>query len=138
MWTKVRVTLAALLSCVPLIMPGDTRAQSSEAGAGARLPATNSSNVELPQPETPKDSNVVGPRENLTNGRSVSPGERGWLQAEYLQWWIRRGGAPPLVTTSPPGTAPEVAGVLGQDTTSTLFGGSNVGRNVFSGARFSA
>jgi hypothetical protein len=42
---------------------------------------------------------------------------------------------PPLVTTSPPGTAKGLAGVLGLPTTTTLFGGDNVEGGLRYGVR---
>jgi hypothetical protein len=37
-----------------------------------------------------------------------------WLRAEYLMWWTKALGLPPLVTTSPLGTPPDKAGELGR------------------------
>lgn len=50
------------------------------------------------------------------------PSNCGWIRADYLLWWTDGMRTPPLVTTSPNGTAQAAAGVLDQDTT-TLFGG---------------
>ncbi|MCY2987959.1 MAG: BBP7 family outer membrane beta-barrel protein [Planctomycetota bacterium] len=44
-----------------------------------------------------------------------------WFRAEALMWWSKSSVIPPLVTTSPIGTAPENAGVLGNNT-AILFG----------------
>ena len=43
-------------------------------------------------------------------------GARGgrWISGLHLLWWTRPDSVPPLVTTSPVGTAPEASGVLGQ------------------------
>jgi Putative beta barrel porin-7 (BBP7) len=51
-------------------------------------------------------------------------GGRFWTEAEYLIWWMRGTSPPPLVTTSPAGTAINQAGVLGTPGTTVLFGGS--------------
>ena len=67
-----------------------------------------------------------------------------WLRGEYLLWWAKGMSAPPLVTTSPVGTAQSQAGVLGTGSTSTvLFGGdqdllegSNSGYRVSFGGFF--
>jgi hypothetical protein len=59
-----------------------------------------------------------------------------WLSGEYLLWRIRSSNPPPLVTTSPPGTAQANAGVLGVPGTSALFGGSELDHDWFSGGRF--
>jgi len=44
-----------------------------------------------------------------------------YLRADYLLWWGKGMWAPPLVTTSSPGTSLADAGVLGLPTTSVLF-----------------
>lgn len=46
------------------------------------------------------------------------------VRAEVPLYWRRAMGPPPLVTTSPTGTAPELAGLLGQRTTQLLLGGN--------------
>ncbi|MCG8653147.1 MAG: BBP7 family outer membrane beta-barrel protein, partial [Pirellulales bacterium] len=60
-----------------------------------------------------------------------------WVSAEYLLWSLDAMDLPPLVTTSPAGTAPEDTGVLGQAGTQLLFGGDGVGDSLRSGGRFS-
>lgn len=57
----------------------------------------------------------------------------GWASFEYLLWSQRGMNLPPLVTTG--GTTRPTAGVLGQSTTSTLFGGNRVLEDDFSGGR---
>src|SRR5439155_9228152 len=72
-----------------------------------------------------------------------------WFSGEYLLWWSSGMGLPPLVTGAPPGTplnipnpaggAPiPVAGILGQPTTTVLFGGGQSNNSVRSGARLRA
>jgi hypothetical protein len=63
---------------------------------------------------------------------------RAWVNAEYLLWWIKNGSGPALVTTSPPGTSQNAAGVLGMDGTRTLFSGHDLEYNLRSGGRFGA
>ncbi|MGA2617385.1 MAG: BBP7 family outer membrane beta-barrel protein [Thermoguttaceae bacterium] len=58
-----------------------------------------------------------------------------WVRGEYLLWWTRGSALPPLVTTSPAGTTPDVAGVLGQPGTRVLFGDQTVNTDVHSGER---
>lgn len=58
-----------------------------------------------------------------------------WIRSEYLLWWTQGSTLPPLVTTSTAGTAPGVAGVLGQPGTSILFGNRLVKTNANSGWR---
>jgi len=59
----------------------------------------------------------------------------GWVSIDYLNWNQKGMSLPPLVTTSTPGTAQVNAGVLGLNSTSTLFGGNTVLDNGFSGGR---
>ncbi|MBV9122494.1 MAG: BBP7 family outer membrane beta-barrel protein [Planctomycetes bacterium] len=61
-----------------------------------------------------------------------------WGDAEYLLWWMKGASLPPLVTTSPAGTARAQAGVLTTAGTQVLFGGSPVNDGVRSGGRFTA
>jgi hypothetical protein len=67
---------------------------------------------------------------------SYGPGEWWWANADYLFAWTRHSSLPPLVTTSPPGTAQGAAGVLGQPGTTILFGNSDVDGGLRSGIRF--
>jgi hypothetical protein len=53
-------------------------------------------------------------------------------------WWLTGDSLPPLVTTSPNSTPAATAGVLGQSTTSNLFGGEPVNNTGRSGARIAA
>ncbi len=60
----------------------------------------------------------------------------GWVSFEYLSWWQDGMSLPPLVTTSTdPNVAQANAGVLGQGTTRTLFGGNDVLTDQFDGGR---
>jgi hypothetical protein len=61
-----------------------------------------------------------------------------WGSAEYLLWTTKAMRVPPLVTTSPAGTAQASAGVLGQAGTSILFGNTGINDDVRSGGRFTA
>ena len=60
----------------------------------------------------------------------------GWYKAGYVFWWSKGVDPPPLATTSPVGTDPNQAGVLGQDTTSILFGASGILGNLRGGGQF--
>ncbi len=66
---------------------------------------------------------------------SCGPWSRFRLSGEYLLWWAKGDESPPLITTSPQGTAFEDAGVLGLPTTSILFGGDDLKDGVRSGFR---
>ena len=65
------------------------------------------------------------------------PGCRVWGGAEYLLWWVQGQRIPALVTTSPAGTAPGQAGVMGVPGTSVLFGDSRLNDAARSGVRLS-
>jgi hypothetical protein len=58
-----------------------------------------------------------------------------WGSADYILGWVRAASVPPLVTTSPAGTAQGMAGVVGQGNTSVLFGDSKLTGDVRSGFR---
>jgi hypothetical protein len=63
---------------------------------------------------------------------------RDWVRTEYLGWWMKGNELPPLVTTSPPGTDRDDAGVLDPSLpTSVLFGGDAIGDQYRSGLRIS-
>jgi len=57
------------------------------------------------------------------------------LRIEWLGWVNRGRNTPPLVTTSPGGTAQADAGVLGLATTTTLYGNDPIGTNLRNGGR---
>jgi Putative beta barrel porin-7 (BBP7) len=57
------------------------------------------------------------------------------FRMEWLGWFTRGRNAPPLVTTSPVGTAQADAGVLGLPTTSILYGNDPIGTNLRNGLR---
>lgn len=61
-----------------------------------------------------------------------------WVRPEYLLWWTQGMDVPALVTTSPTGTPQAQAGVLGQPSTSVLFGNSDLNDGARSGGRISA
>lgn len=58
-----------------------------------------------------------------------------FVRGEYLLWRTQGMNLPPLVTTSPQGTARANAGVLGAPGTTILFGGDRVGDDERSGGR---
>lgn len=59
--------------------------------------------------------------------------DRIWVEADYLLWWMKGDRIPPLVTTSPAGTARNQAGVLGVPGTTTLFGDGHTNYELRSG-----
>jgi hypothetical protein len=64
--------------------------------------------------------------------------DRLWLRAEYLHWWTEGMDLPPLVTTSPTGTAQDQAAILGEPGTSILFGGREINGSSVGGIRLKA
>jgi hypothetical protein len=61
-----------------------------------------------------------------------------WAEADYLAWSVTGDKLPALVTTAPVGTPLGLAGVLGQPTTTVLFGNSSVNNDWRSGGRITA
>lgn len=59
----------------------------------------------------------------------------GWVSFEALHWWQDGMQLPALITTSDTGTARADAGVLGRNSTQTLFGGTNVLDDYIDGGR---
>jgi hypothetical protein len=57
------------------------------------------------------------------------------FRMEWLGWFTRGRNTPPLVTTSPGGTARTDAGVLGLADTTTLYGNNPIGTNLRNGLR---
>lgn len=59
-----------------------------------------------------------------------------YVRSEVMVYWSKGVHVPPLVTTSPDGTARANAGVLGQEDTSVLFGASNLNNSSRLGGRW--
>jgi hypothetical protein len=79
----------------------------------------------------------------LGGGSDLGPDGEGrpsiiWGGGEYLMWWHKPRGVPPLVTTSPIGTPDTAAGVVGQAGTQFLFGNDEVPNDQASGFRATA
>ncbi len=102
-------------------------AAASTVRAQAPVPAIPQSSETAPLNGPPTDSAwpVDGPS---GNGRV-------WAEADFMLWWMRGAALPPLVTTSPAGTPISQAGVLGNPTTTVLFGDSAVNDEVRAGGR---
>jgi hypothetical protein len=58
-----------------------------------------------------------------------------YFDADYLLWWVRGAQLPPLVTSSPQGTAIQDAGVLGEPATRVLYGDELTSSGPWSGVR---
>ncbi len=63
------------------------------------------------------------------------PPTRHYLNLDALGWWVEGDQLPPLVTTAPIGTPQTDAGVLGEPTTSVLFGNEKVNDGLRWGGR---
>lgn len=61
-----------------------------------------------------------------------------YVRGEYLLWWLTGDTPPAMVTTSPTGTTPANAGVIGAPGTTVLFGDQPVNNTGRSGARITA
>jgi len=59
----------------------------------------------------------------------------GWAQFDYLMWWQSGMNIPPLLTTSTAGTTQANTGVLGLNSTSTLFGNQDIFTERMNGGR---
>ena len=68
--------------------------------------------------------------------KTWGPSGRVWGSVEYLLWRTDGLDLPPLVTTSPPGTAREDAGVLGLPDTQILYGAEDILTSTRNGLRF--
>jgi Putative beta barrel porin-7 (BBP7) len=68
----------------------------------------------------------------VNNMQAVPDRSRIYGGVEYLNWWMKKGNFPALVTNGDPADAPP--GALGQPGTNVLYG-DRVGPNGFSGAR---
>ncbi len=64
---------------------------------------------------------------------SVAPLWR--VRGEYVYWWTNGNPLPPLVTTSPPGTPVNQAGVLSSPGVATLYGNQTIDTGARSGGR---
>jgi len=130
----------------PAIIPGIPAPASAALPAiptpapAARAPAA------APVEVAPKPAPVVvAPDARFTYQVNVAPtacddgcGPDGqfWGRFEWLYWAGSGQSLPPLVTVSPPGTPRGAAGVLGQPTTLTQFGGSRANNDFRDGFRY--
>lgn len=78
--------------------------------------------------------NACGSACGCSNCANQACYDRGFARVEYLMWWSNGRNTPPLVTTSPAGTAQVDAGVIGAPDTTVLFGG-DYGEGMRSGGR---
>jgi hypothetical protein len=122
---------------------GQARRQIRRASATEPIPAGEPTSPYIYEPIP--DAGMNGALDDAsdyfpTAGYGDGPGywydpHRFWIRGDYLLWGTKGFSTPPLVTTSPVGTARTDAGILGLPTTSVLFGGNNIDGAVRSGGR---
>jgi hypothetical protein len=117
----------------------------ADGGAGAPLPVgPHSLFATTPPPAAPGDCPSCG----CGNGHAACsglfgcdgvcpPGNRFYVGAEYLLWWMKGDHTPALVTSGNTTDGVAAAGVLGDPNTRVLFGGDQ-GTGAFSGVRLNA
>src|SRR5581483_9312989 len=102
---------ASSLLAVP-VFAGEPTPSTPEVSAPARL--------EAPVPAGPMDSPLLADFSHEDHGPGY--GKNLWFSADFEFAWLKGMRVPPLVTTSPAGTAQANAGILGSSTTTVLFG----------------
>jgi Putative beta barrel porin-7 (BBP7) len=139
---------------VTVVLVGDMQAQAPDPAPSESRQAMPSSPDQALPSSPPGQTMPSSPGQAMPSLESMMPEQHGfvppdacapascssewwWARADYLFAWTRASSLPPLVTTSPPGTAQGAAGVLGQPGTTILFGNSNVDEGLRSGIRFS-
>jgi hypothetical protein len=125
MVNRIAVILAAALCMGELAYGQATDPASSEPG----IPSPSTAAADTTMTQTPQPAiGETGP----------VPGDepaRWWGSADYLLGWMRGSRLPPLVTSSPTGTARGSAGVIGQPGTAILFGDTEAAADIRSGIR---
>src|SRR5437879_6554752 len=100
--------------------------------AGTSWAQTPGEDFELPKP-TPVEPVRVAEAPSATDIPALimppvparAAGWRVWVSADFAVAWVKGKPLPPLVTTSPPGTAQAEAGVLGLATPRTVLGNTH-------------
>jgi Putative beta barrel porin-7 (BBP7) len=108
-----------------LVLAGGARAQVPQSVPDA-APVTQPSNAEIgpTMPASEQNSRILLPIAEWA-GTFINADTGLWVKGEYLFTFLRGFNLPPLVTTSPSGTPKNEAGILGQQSTTVLFGGDN-------------
>lgn len=123
----------------PQPMPAPTPAPLP---APKAVPAPKVSPASVDIPAKPEPIVVEAPRPATLVIRLEDPPARyrsdecAWGQFEWLYWAGSGQSTPPLVTVSPPGTVRGAAGVLGESTTITQFGGTRRNNDFRDGFRY--
>ncbi len=111
---------------------------SGTAPGGATAPAVPASPTLPSSGSLDSSGGACGDVSCPVPGKVCGPPGRVWISAEYILWWVKGGGLPPLATTGPAtttGTLPP--GAFGPST-SVLYSGDGVDRDPFSGGQFTA
>jgi hypothetical protein len=158
----VRITLALLLS-LPLTGSAIALGQSPRARLGDPIPVTEGAGQiapEKPTPRTlPQEALPVPPLVSNSSGNLVTDSALGdlyhqvggclqqlpapalpgriWIDGEGLLWSLRSSPVPVLATGSVPGTTLANAGVVGNKTTTILYGTTTIDYGPTAGGRFS-
>ena len=85
------------------------------------FPAVGSAQTDVGESMVCDEGCLTCPTDCLS-GCACDPGPRFWVRGDYLMWWTKGMSVPPLVTTCPPDTPDDEAGVLGQEGTEVLLG----------------
>ncbi len=115
--------LKAFMAETPSLLPGDPLPLTGGLGVGGDLDPS----------QLVDDSGVLSFADSLdevlvsgtgTGYAPVVPNRRSpwWSTGEGLAWWIQGNDTTPLLTSSPVGTPGNIAGQLGQPTTTVLYG----------------
>lgn len=127
MGTKIMMNRKLLAVCAIFVCEAVVSAQAPPVMPPVMPPAPPAPVIETAAPAIVENFNG--------EGYDTVGSERFWVTGEYLFGWIQGPKLPPLVTTSPPGTARSAAGVLGSPTTTVLYEGT-VNDEVRAGFRF--
>ena len=121
----------------PLVEDAETSDRLAPASSGtAGLDSPDHSPAPWSSEDCEQEGDALGfPRGGLSNLICQSVHDRFWLRGEFLGWWTKGFATPPLLTTSPTGTAPAQAGVLGAAGTNVLLGGEDLGGGFRAGER---
>lgn len=125
-----------------LTMEDEATAETPEAPVTSVSPASFSSNVSDQGPSCSAGCDSGCSSRSCRSGcqclscQRSSIFSRGFVTLEHMSWYNKGINLPPLVTTSPAGTAFGAAGVLGAPGTSVLFGGRDFDSDRQNAARF--
>jgi hypothetical protein len=137
MKSRVLLTTVAFLLVGVLARGQDPTVRAPDSSPPFRIPQANIEQGQpLPPPvpmAAPGCSSCAAP---VAEGDGWGQAGRLWVKGEYLRWFLKGSPLPPLVTTSPAGTARASAGVLGMNGTATVVGDTDVNDESRSGGRF--